>query len=95
VVKKYNNLSFLFFIPGMIAQIAVLAITKGEIGHAFDSPIPAVLLVGGTALAFIGFGYYAKAKGRSMAWGLVAFIGLPGLLVLSILKDRSGDPWNT
>ena len=95
MVKKYNNLSFLFFIPGMIAQIAAIVISKGDAEKSFETPLAAALLIVGTILAFIGFGYYAKAKGCTMAWGLVAFIGLPGLLVLSILKDRSGDPWNT
>ena len=49
----------------------------------------------GTVLAVTGLGYYAKAKGRSMAWALAGFIGLPGMLLLAVLKDRSGDPWNT
>jgi hypothetical protein len=95
VVKKYNNLSFLFFIPGVILQIAGLVMNGGNAENPPDSILPLVLLLAGTVLAFIGFGYYAKAKGRSMAWGLFSFIGLPGLLVLALLKDRSGDPWNT
>ena len=58
-------------------------------------PLATLLLLAGTSLAIIGFGYYAKAKGRSMAWGLAGFLGLIGLLILAVLKDRSGDPWNT
>jgi hypothetical protein len=41
MIKRYNNLSFLFFLPGIVAQMA----------------------------------------------GLV--------MLLAVLKDRSGDPWNT
>ena len=43
----------------------------------------------------VGFGYYAKAKGRSILWGLCGFLSLLGLLILALLKDKSGDPWNT
>lgn len=95
MIKRYNNLSFLFFIPGMIAQVAGMIMSEE---HAAPDPIGilgVVLLLGGTALVITGFGFYAKAKGRSPLWGLAGCIGLPGLLMLAVLKDRSGDPWNT
>jgi hypothetical protein len=92
MVKRYNNLSFLFFIPGTILQIIGYAMNESS---PDPNPLATALLLVGTVLAIIGFGYYAKAKGRSMAWGLVGFLGLIGLLVLALLKDRSGDPWNT
>ncbi len=94
MVKRYNTLSFLFFIPGIIIQIAGLVMNNNQPEGSLNS-VALLLLLVGTALAITGFGYYAKAKGRSMAWGLFGFIGLPGLLALAILKDRSGDPWNT
>lgn len=92
MVKRYNNLSFVFFIPGMILQIIGFVMNGNE---AESSPIAVVLLLVGTMLAIVGFGYYAKAKGRSMAWGLAGFLGLIGLVILALLKDHSGDPWNT
>lgn len=95
MIKQYNNLSFLFFIPGVIAQIAGILLNEKHEAPEPLNILPILLILGGTILAFIGFGYYAKAKGRSIVWGLAAFFGLPGLLVLAILKDRSGDPWNT
>jgi hypothetical protein len=92
VIKRYNNLSFLYFIPGMIIQGTgyVMMQNSGE-------PNPRVVfsMLLGTVLAFIGFGYYAQAKGRSMVWGAFGFISLIGLVVLALLKDKSGDPWNT
>jgi hypothetical protein len=95
MVKRYNNLSFLYFIPGMIAQLAGLFL-KGPEDAAEPPPVLAfVLLLGGTALCITGFAYYAKAKGRNPAWGAFGFLGIIGLLVLASLKDRSGDPWNT
>jgi uncharacterized membrane protein YjjB (DUF3815 family) len=94
VIKRYNNLSFLFFIPGVIMQIAGLVMTKPA-ESADPELLPLLLLLGGTALAFVGFAYYAMAKGRSALWGFCGFLGLIGLIVLALLKDRSGDPWNT
>ena len=44
------------------------------------------------SLAFIGFGYYAKAKGRSMAWGLCGFLSLAGLVILALLERQVGRP---
>jgi hypothetical protein len=92
VIKRYNNLSFLFFIPGVILQIIGL-VRQGNEQEL--NPITTGLLLLGTVLAIIGFGYYAKAKGRSMVWGLAGFLGLIGLVILALLKDRSGDTWNT
>ena len=92
VVKQYNSLSFLFFIPGMILQV-IGFVMRGD--SPDPNPLGVAFLLVGTVLAIIGFGYYAKAKGRSMAWGLVGFLGLIGLVVLALLKDKSGDPWNT
>ena len=87
MIKRYNNLSFLFFIPGIILQVAGL-VTE----HLVLSP---VLLLGGTALVMTGFGFYAKAKGRTPVWGLAGFLGFLELIVLACMKNRSGDPWNT
>jgi hypothetical protein len=95
MIKRYNNLSFLFFLPGIAAQIAGLLLNANLQPPHPLSLLALLLIIGGTIMAFIGFGYYAMAKGRSMVWGLAAFFGLPGLLVLAILKDKSGDPWNT
>jgi hypothetical protein len=92
VIKRYNNLSFLFFIPGMIIQGIGYVMTQNSVE---PNPLAVVLLLLGTVLAFMGFGYYARAKGRSMAWGLCGFLSLLGLVILALLKDKSGDPWNT
>jgi len=35
--------------------------------------------------------YFAMAKGRSPAWGVLAFISILGLVVLFVLKDVSTD----
>jgi hypothetical protein len=92
MIKRYNNMSFLFFIPGMLLQLVGMFMKGPE-----DEPsvLGLALMLIGTVLAITGFGYYAKAKGRSAAWGAFGFLGLIGLVVLALLKDKSGDPWNT
>ena len=92
MIKRYNNQSFLFFIPGIIGQIAGIFLMDKDAPLAL---VGIVLLIAGTAGAVTGFAYYAKAKGRSPGWCIAGFLGLPGLLLLAVLKDRSGDPWNT
>ncbi len=92
MIKRYNNLSFLFFLPGIVGQIAGIVLMEK------DAPlglVGIVLLIAGTVGAVTGFAFYARAKGRSPAWCIAGFLGLPGLLLLAVLKDRSGDPWNT
>ena len=95
MIKRYNNLSFLFFVPGMIAQFAGLFLKGPADNPAPHQALANILIIAGTVLAFVGFGYYAKAKGRSILWGLCGFLSLLGLLILALLKDKSGDPWNT
>jgi hypothetical protein len=76
MIKKYNNFSLAWGVPGFFLQFA---------GGLEGLPILSLL---GTALLIVGFAYYAKAKGRSGAWCLVAFFGLIGMLILSCLEDR-------
>ena len=95
MIKHYNNKSFLYFIPGMIMQVAGIVLQGPKDAPGEHQGLALILLLVGTVLAFIGFGYYAKAKGRSMAWGLCGFLSLVGLVILALLKDKSGDPWNT
>jgi hypothetical protein len=90
MIKRYNNLSFLFFVPGSILQIVGFVLNRGG-----NPDFARLLMLVGSALAITGFGYYAKAKGRNLLWGLVGFFGLLGILFVAALKDRSGDPWNT
>lgn len=93
MIKRYNNLSFIF-IPGVIVQ--VFAYLQLERSH---TPAYNLMMLGlaalGASAVMLGFSFYARAKGRSGWWGLAGFLGLPGLLILAILKDKSNDPWNT
>ncbi len=84
MIRKYNNISLALGIPGLVLQVA---------GKLMENN--AVLVVG-LLLLLAGFAYYAKAKGRSPAWGLLAFLSIIGLIILACLKDhhaarRRGD----
>src|SRR5262249_31501973 len=41
----------------------------------------------GSGFLLAGWAYFARAKGRSPAWCLLAFVSFLGLLVLGALKD--------
>jgi len=95
MIKRYNNLSLLLFIPGLVLQVAGCVLIGDHNQAEAVGAVPIAVLACGTLLAILGFSYYAMAKGRSRAWGFAAFLGMLGVLLLSTLKDRSGDPWNT
>lgn len=46
----------------------------------------------GTILLVVAFGFYAKSKNRSPAWGLVGLLGIIGLLVLALIKEKPQNP---
>jgi hypothetical protein len=100
MIARYNTLSFIWGIPGLIIQIAgyILRtsasnteIVPGKV--VVTNPLMfnlgfAIVLVG-TVLFLVGLAYYAKAKGRSPWWCLFAFLSCIGLLVLACLKDHA------
>ncbi len=87
MIARYNNLSFVFALPGFVLQI---------IGRMWcDSPekfqLGLLTLVVGTGLVLLGFANYAKSRGRHPAWCLLAFLWFPGLVILAMLDDRTRD----
>ena len=81
--KRYNRISLLWGIPGLILQMIA--------GATIEQPdlllIGSILLLLGTVMLFIGFGYYSKAKCRSPAWCLMGFLSIIGMIILGCLKD--------
>jgi len=77
--KRYNRISLAWGIPGILLQV---------VGLGIEQPLVMVL---GTVLLVVGLAYYAKAKGRSAAWCLMAVLSLIGLIVLACLKDRAKE----
>jgi hypothetical protein len=76
MIAKYNNISLLLGIPGLVIQMA---------GAVKSNP---ALFVIGTILLITGFSFYAKAKGRSPAWGLFGLLSWVGILILALLKEK-------
>jgi hypothetical protein len=79
MIKRFNNISTAIGIPGIVVQAC---------GAIIDSK---PLLVAGAALLLVAFYYYTKAKGIHPAFCLLGFLSVLGLLVLSVLKDKSGS----
>ncbi len=79
MIKEDNNKSLAIGIPGFILN---------GVGYGMQSDL--LLLIGGVMLV-VGFGFYAKAKGRSPWWGLLALFSIFGILVLAALKDMSKE----
>jgi len=75
MIKKYNNISLVWGILGIVLQIAGTVIGQN------------LILILGTVFLTIGLAYYAKAKGRSPVWCLMGFLSIIGLIILSYLKD--------
>ena len=88
MIAKYNRLSFLFGVPGLVLQIAGNVMRQGATPTS-PSTLGVPLLVVGTALLLVGLALYAKAKGRHPAWCLLAFLSIIGLLILACLKDKT------
>lgn len=99
MIPKYNTLSFVWGVPGLIIQIAGVlfrdfsstTLIKGQlvITNPFLYNLCQILSLAGTIIFLVGLAYYAKAKGRSPWWCLFAFLSLIGLIVLACLKDHA------
>jgi len=46
------------------------------------------IYVAGMAILVVGFGFYVKSKGRSLAWFLLALISIIGWAILILLEDK-------
>jgi len=87
MIARYNNLSLALGIPGIILQVAGNVMRGNPANEAGGS----LVIVMGTVLLIGGLAMYAKAKGRSPAWGPTGFLSLIGLIVLALLKDHAPD----
>ena len=95
--RMKRNISLLASIAGVLCQILGLAmVLSNAISHASRSMVEGVLIYGGWAAMFVGLCFYARAKGRSWLWALIAlfplfpFLGfLISVTILSFLPDKS------
>lgn len=59
----------------------------GIIAYYWSDILFYALMLLGNALIYIGFGIYLKAKGRSLWWLLLLFLGLIGIVIMHFLGD--------
>jgi hypothetical protein len=88
MIARYNNISLALGAPGIILQIAGYVMAQ----NPQQQQVGFLVQLGGTVLLIAGLAMYAKAKGRSPAWGLMGFLSLIGLIVLACLKDETVNP---
>ncbi len=85
--KAQNRTSLALGIPGIILQLVGNFALRSADGQSLTWAGVAVSLIG-TVLLIVGLSFYAKAKGRNPAWGLMGLLSIIGLIVLALLKDR-------
>ena len=98
MIAKYNRKSLALGIPGLLLQLGCLftsnliaAKAKSD-GVAPSDSLTLLLAAGslvGALLLIIGLGFYAKAKGHSVVWGLLGLLSCIGLLILAIMPDKT------
>ena len=93
MIAKYNRISLLLGIPGILLQIAGNVMTRSMAeGGSPMALLGLPLMLLGTVMLMVGLAFYAKAKGRHPAWCLMGLLSLVGLIVLGCLKDKSNAP---
>ena len=87
MIKRYNNISLLMGVPGIIMQITGYIMSQ--------SPSQVVLglliMIAGAGLLCGGLTFYAIGKGQPGIWGLIGMLGIIGIIVLACLPDRTLD----
>ena len=83
MIASYNRESLLLGVPGLVLQYGGLFLTV----DFFLVGILAMLI--GTILLLFGLGFYLKAKNRNLAWVVLIFIPILGILFLALLVDKS------
>jgi len=76
--SRINRTSLAWGISGLIIQFC------SPLFDTFHWP----LFIVGEVLFLIGLAYYAKAKGRSPAWGLFGLLWILGIPFLYYLQDK-------
>ena len=88
MISHYNKTSLKFGVPGILLQCAGFVLRGSP-----DDPnaLGSLLLLVGGGLLIAGLAFYAQAKGRHPAWGLMGFLSIIGLIVLACLEDHATD----
>lgn len=88
MIAKYNRMSFVWGVPGILLQIAGNILAQGA-QSALTARLGLVVALVGTGLLLVGIASYALAKGRHPAWCLLALLSIIGVVMLLFLKDKA------
>ncbi|MBI5368226.1 MAG: hypothetical protein HZA54_14420 [Planctomycetes bacterium] len=83
-IRNNNALSFAFALPGLGLQFAARTETS-QARRTHDVQTAAtsgILSLVGVALLIVGFGFYARMRGRSPLWGALGILSCVGLAIL-------------
>ena len=84
MIVKYRNKALTFGVPGVALQL---------VGGAIGVPVLGWLIAAvGTVMLCFALSFWAKAKGRSIAWGALGFFPFVGVLVLALIGDEHERP---
>ena len=90
MVTKYHRISFLIGTSGIVLQaVGVVIIVASQ--NVFYELTSCLIVLYGVAILMRGLAYYAKAKGQSTTWCLMALLPLIGLFVIALLRDRTNQ----
>ena len=93
--RELNLWSFVFGLPGIGLQVLPQVMAPPAARGAADGPgLLGLAPVGGAVLLLIGFGFYARYKGRSVLWALAGLLSCLGLILMAVLKDYNQDRMN-
>jgi hypothetical protein len=87
MIGRHRKTALAFFIPSVVLQFVgqVVRTVPGE------KLVGSLILLVGTVLLVIGMAYYAKAKGRHPAWGLMGLLSLFGALLVESLREHEPE----
>lgn len=91
--QRLNKVSLLWGLPGIILQwvgfaVGQVAEVEADLGLAL---VALAMQLTGTIALIVGLAFYAKAKGRNPAWGLLGLLTILGIIALALLKDHRPD----
>lgn len=103
MIRKYNNRSFAYGVPGIvIINAGGVCLECG--GTGFVSIAGWGLVLAGSILLTIGIGYYVASRGRSLGWlilGILPMVALPpfggwyggwiSTIIFGCLRDRASQ----
>jgi hypothetical protein len=89
IIRRYNRLCLLWGVPGLALEMLGTVLTwRGPVDDFRSWIVGSILTWAGIGLLIVGLSYYARAKGRHPAWGLLGLLSLFGILLAFGLRNH-------